>query len=460
MLARTLRADDPIHQGDDIAMSLDKVALHVPSILLPREGIDLSRWSVVACDQFTSQASYWKQVDELVGDAPSTLRLIYPEAYLNTTDHDGQIGTIGKAMGRYLAEGVFAPPKEGFVLIERKTSRGIIRRGLLVCLDLEHYDFREGSTCLVRATEGTVVERLPVRVKIRAGAAVELPHIMVLIDDPEMTVIEPLFGKRLEKLYDFDLMMGGGHVRGYLVNDAGAIREIGRSLTRLADPARFSDRYGVRNATDVLLYAVGDGNHSLASAKLYWEQIKEQAPDKGAVMGHPARYALVELVNVHDRGLDFEPIHRVLFNVESKDLFAAMDAFFEPKDSEVHVVPEGEPMPDISGKAHTIEYVTGSSRGRIIVSNPRWNLDVGTLQAFLDAYCRDRSEVEIDYIHGDAAVRELASRPNAMGFLLPVLSKHDLFKTIILEGVLPRKAFSMGHAEEKRYYVECRKIRP
>jgi uncharacterized protein (DUF1015 family) len=441
-------------------MSLETIALHVPGVLLPREGTDLTRWSVVACDQFTSQGKYWKQVDELVGLFPSTLRLIYPEAYLNSTNNDEQIDKISKAMERYLTEGILEPQKEGFVLIERTTDRGIIRRGLLVCLDLDHYDFKEGSTCLIRATEGTVVERLPVRVKIRAKATIELPHIMVLIDDPEMTVIEPLFGKRLTKLYDFDLMMNGGHIRGYHVGDEGAVRDITRSLMRLADPARFNDRYGLRNSADVLLYAVGDGNHSLASAKLFWKQLKDEAGDKAAIMNHPARFALVELVNVHDKGLEFEPIHRVLFNVKSDDVFAAMTAFFTPKDSEVSIITDDEQGLTEQNNAHTIEFITQSSHGHILISNPRWNLEVGSLQAFLDAYCKDHLEAEIDYIHGDKVVKDLAMRPSAMGFLLPVFSKHDLFKTIIIEGVLPRKAFSMGHAEEKRYYVECRKIRP
>jgi len=441
-------------------MSLDTVALNVPKILLPKSGTDLTRWSVVACDQFTSQADYWKKVDELVGSSPSTLRMIYPEAYLNTTDNDEEIGKIGRAMESYLSQDTLVELKEGFVLIERTTSRGTIRRGLLVCLDLEHYDFKAGSTCLIRATEGTVVERLPVRVKIRAGASLELPHIMVLIDDPELTVIEPLFGKRLSKLYDFDLMMNGGHIRGYHVTDAGMLKEIARGLTKLADPARFSDRYGLRGSADVLLYAVGDGNHSLASAKLYWERLKEASKDKAAIMGHPARYALVELVNVHDKGLEFEPIHRVLFNVDADGLFAAMTDFFMHKDSEVSVVTEYDPELMSRKNVHTIQFVTGEKQGRIVISNPRWNLEVGSLQAFLDAYCSDHKEVEIDYIHGDDVVRDLGSKPGAMGFLLPVLSKHDLFKTIILEGVLPRKAFSMGHAEEKRYYVECRRIRP
>ena len=441
-------------------MSLQKVALHVPRILLPRQGTDLTRWSVVACDQFTSQGEYWKQVDELVGLFPSTLRLIYPEAYLNSTDNDEQIDKISTVMERYLREGILEPQKEGFILIERTTARGIIRHGLLVCLDLEHYDFKEGSTSLIRASEGTVVERLPVRVKIRASATIELPHIMVLIDDPEMTVIEPLFSKRPTKLYDFDLMMNGGHIRGYQVGDAGAIRGITRSLMRLADPARFSDRYGLRDSADVLLYAVGDGNHSLASAKLFWEQLKDRSGDKVAIMNHPARFALVELVNLHDKGLEFEPIHRVLFHVESDDVFAAMTDFFTPKDSEVSIITDDDPEPVQQKNAHTIEFITQSSHGHILISNPRWNLEVGSLQAFLDAYCKDHQQAEIDYIHGDKVLKDLARRPSAMGFLLPVLSKHDLFKTIILEGVLPRKAFSMGHAEEKRYYVECRKIRP
>ena len=307
-------------------MSHENVALHIPRILLPRAGSDLTRWSVVACDQFTSQPEYWEQVDDLVGSSPSTLRLIYPEAHLNNSDENGRLDAIRSSMDHYLEQGILEPLKEGFVLIERVTARGTLRRGLLVCLDLEHYDFREGSTCLIRATEGTVVERLPVRVKIRSRASMELPHIMVLIDDPEMTVIEPLFGQRLTKLYDFELMMNGGHVRGYHVDHPKTIDAIGKSLARLADPARFSDRYGVRD-TDVLLYAVGDGNHSLASAKLFWEQIKAQAADRTAVMSHPARYALVELVNVHDKGLEFEPIHRVLFNVKPGEVFSAMEDF-------------------------------------------------------------------------------------------------------------------------------------
>ena len=439
--------------------NIPSIGIQIADILLPNESIDLNKWAVIACDQFTSQPEYWEQVEDLVGATPSTLRLIYPEAHLNNSDENGRLDAIRASMDDYLAQGILEPIKEGFVLLERVTARGTLRRGLLVCLDLEHYDFHEGSTCLIRATEGTVIERLPVRVKIRSRASIELPHIMVLIDDPEMTVIEPLFGQRLSKLYDFKLMMNGGRIRGYHVDHPKTIDAIGKSLARLADPARFSDRYGVRNA-EVLLYAVGDGNHSLASAKLFWEQIKDQATDKSAVMSHPARYALVELVNVHDRGLEFEPIHRVLFNVSQEKVFSAMEAFFSPKDSEVIILPEGEPLPFEEKQVQVIDYMTAEARGRIVIRNPRWNLEVGCLQAFLDAFCRENSQAQIDYIHGNDVLRDLSSRPSAMGFHLPVLSKHDLFKTIILEGVLPRKAFSMGHADEKRYYVECRKIVP
>jgi hypothetical protein len=237
------------------------------------------------------------------------------------------------------------------------------------------------------------------------------------------------------------------------------IDSVAKGLARLAEPARFNDRYGVRNA-DVLLYAVGDGNHSLASAKLFWEELKALSADKTAVMSHPARFALVELVNVHDRGLEFEPIHRVLFNATPGKVFAAMDDFFSPKDSQVSIIPEGDPLPLEEKHAQAIEFLSPAGNGHILIRNPRWNLEVGSLQAFLDAYCRENRDVEMDYIHGDDVLRGLSSRPSAMGFLLPVLSKHDLFKTIILEGVLPRKAFSMGHADEKRYYVECRKIVP
>ncbi|MEN6446275.1 MAG: DUF1015 domain-containing protein [Syntrophaceae bacterium] len=445
-------------------MSLETIALHVPRILLPRPGTDLEKWAVVACDQFTSQPGYWNRVEEFTGSSPSTFRLIFPEAYLEDPAYRDLTSKIWQDMERYLEEGILAPAREGFILVERTTSRGKKRNGLMVCLDLERYDFRKGSTSLIRATEGTVVERLPVRVGIRSGAAIESPHIMVLIDDPARTVIEPMFGRRLTKLYDFDLMMGGGHVRGYLVDDKNAIMSIASSLYDLADPRSFCEQYQVRSR-DVLTYAVGDGNHSLASAKLFWEQLKSQAEDKAAIMRHPARYALVELVNVHDRGLEFEPIHRVLFNVSMDELMKAMASFFEAQgmhfsNTACEDASTWTTSPQKKAGSHTVAFVAGEQRGYVTIGNPRWNVEVGSVQAFLDAFCQEHPEVKIDYIHGDEVVLELAAKPRTVGLLLPVFPKNDLFKTIILEGVLPRKAFSMGHADEKRYYLECRKIRP
>ena len=445
-------------------MNLETVALHVPQILLPRQGVDLRKWAVVACDQYTSQGEYWKQVELLIDASPSTLNLIIPEAYLQDPEHEKRVEKIWQAMDRYLKEGILVPMHEGFVLVERTTAHGKTRRGLVACLDLEHYDFRDGSTCLIRATEGTLIERLPIRVNIRSRAAIESPHIMVLIDDPKMTVIEPLFVRKLTGLYDFDLMMGGGHIKGSLVDDKDALLSIGRSLQELADPENFSERYGVKTR-DVLLYAMGDGNHSLAAAKVFWEQLRNNAKDKTAIMKHPARYALVELVNVHDRGLDFEPIHRVLFNVSLQALPTAMASYFEGQGMHFSATvckdaSAWRASPDRLPNTHTIAFITREQRGYFTIHNPRFNSEVGCIQSFLDDFCMNHPEVKIDYIHGENAVNELASKPQTVGLLLPVFSKHDLFKTIIIEGVLPRKAFSMGHADEKRYYLECRKIRP
>jgi len=438
-------------------MNLEDIALEIPRILLPRQGTDLTKWAVVACDQYTSQPEYWKQVEGLVGSSPSTFRLILPEAYLEDPAYADANGKIWKTMEKYLSDDTFAPPRKGFVLVERITSRGATRKGLIVCLDLERYDFREGSTSLIRATEGTVMERLPPRVAIRKGAGVESPHIMVLIDDPEKTVIEPLFRKDPAKLYDFELMMEGGHIRGYLIDGEGNIRTIASCLAALADRDAFNSRYGVKDR-EVLLYAMGDGNHSLAAAKVFWEQVKNEAKDRNAIMGHPARYALVELVNVHDDGLEFEPIHRVVFNTTVEKLLEAMKTFFG-KDGMSFAVSEGA-APDRAPGTQVIPFVAQGRKGSITIRNSKWNVEVGSLQSFLDAYCKDHPETKIDYIHGDDVVAELSSKKDTAGFLLPAFSKHELFKTIILEGVLPRKAFSMGHAEEKRFYLECRKIRP
>jgi hypothetical protein len=331
----------------------------------------------------------------------------------------------------------------------------------VAALDLECYDYRPGSRSLVRATEGTVVDRLPPRVKIRENAPLETPHIMVLIDDPEKTVIEPLFAGNPKKVYDFDLMEDSGHIRGYHVREKRALDAVARALERLANPAAFGDKYGIQNR-DVLLYAMGDGNHSLATAKEIWEDIKASAPDRAKVMDHPARYALVELVNLHDKGLVFEPIHRVVFNTGADDLLRGMEGFFSAQGCTFSVqelpVERFEPYPTKEPGTHAFSFTSSRKCGTVTISSPPSTIEAGSLQAFLDTYSAAHPKVTVDYIHGDDTLGSLASRPQAVGFYLPAISKHELFRTIILDGVLPRKTFSMGHAHEKRFYLECRKI--
>lgn len=442
-------------------MRFEPIGLLVPEILLPKPGTDLTKWAVAACDQYTSQPEYWERVREFVGQSPSTFHIILPEAYLEETDPEKASGKINAAMDDYL-KNVLVAEKPGFILTERTTARGSSRKGLMAALDLERYDFREGSKSLIRATEGTVIERLPARIKIRQHAPLESPHIMVLIDDPERTVIEPLLKKGFRKVYDFDLMENSGHIKGYLVDDEKAANEVAAALAALAEPEAFRKRYGVKDP-DVLLFAMGDGNHSLATAKEIWEGIKKRAGDSQAVMDHPARYALVELVNLHDESLTFESIDRVAFNCDLNDMLECMEAYYSAQGSTFSVDGRGsrdevEAVPSRLPDAHRISFVTKDSAGTITVGRPRHTLEVGTLQTFLDGYMKDRKDVRIDYIHGEEIVKSLASQGNTVGFFLPAISKLDFFRTIIVDGVLPRKTFSMGHADEKRFYLECRNI--
>jgi len=435
----------------------EKIGLIVPKILLPNSNVDMTKWAVIACDQYTSEPQYWEKVKEFVRDNPSTLNLIYPEAFLEAPDKEERIKKINEAMHDYLIRNLFTE-FEGFILVDRKTPHTPSRKGLIVALDLEKYDFNKGSQTLIRATEGTIIERLPPRIKIRENAELELPHIMVLIDDPEKTVIEPLFKEKLQVLYDFDLMFNSGHIKGYAVKEERLIKQVAKNLERLADPEIFNQKYGVSNK-NVLLYAVGDGNHSLATAKSVWENLKA----KGARMDHPARYALVELINVHDEGLEFKPIHRILFKIDKEKILKQMEEFYKEQGSEFSygLIKNKEDFEKAlkqieDTKDHKIAFVTGKTKGIITIKKPKLNLAVGTLQAFLDKFIQ---KSQIDYIHGEETVIKMGSKEDNMGFILPAMSKHDLFKTVILDGVLPRKTFSMGEADEKRFYLEARKIR-
>jgi hypothetical protein len=432
-----------------------EIGVQVSDILLPIAQVDPQKWAVIACDQFTSQPEYWQKVQETVGSSPTTLDLILPEVFLGTSEESRRIQTTQQSMQRYLEEKILSP-REGFIFVEREVD-GKTRRGLMMALDLEHYDFNKGSQSLIRATEGTIIERLPPRIRIREGAILEIPHILVLIDDPARTVIEPLIGARssLTSLYDFDLMLGSGHLRGYLVDNPAQEQRIIDALTRLADPQRFRQAYQVGPEKGVLLFAMGDGNHSLATAKSIWEKIKSSVgPD------HPARYALVEVENVHDEGLVFEPIHRVLFGKKS-DWKRSMEEFFQGKvrfQTTASLETMISTVKNQDGSEQVIGVISEQGAELVYFQDPPTNLAVGTLQTFLDDWMQTGGASHIDYVHGDDVVCALGQQSGNLGFYVPTLEKSSLFKTVILDGSLPRKTFSMGEAHEKRFYMECRRI--
>lgn len=390
-------------------------------IMLPKDA-DLTKWSVVACDQYTSQPEYWEKVQELVGDSPSTLNLVYPEAFLS--QGDGRIQKINDTMREYCDKGLFTTYKNCLVYVERTLSGGRIRKGIVGTVDLEAYDFHKGVKCPIRATEGTVLERIPPRVKIRENAPIELPHVMLLVDDKEKTLIEKTV--KGEKLYDCELMADGGHLAGWVVaNDD----EFMATLDKFTE-----------NAPDGLVFAVGDGNHSLATAKTCWDNLKPTlTPEEQE--NHPARFCLVEIENIHDDVLEFEPIHRVVFGVEDEELFV------------------GELMEelDCSGEkagGQEIVVVKGDVSRKLYIHNTSSPLAVGTLQKYLDTL-----SYEVDYIHGEDVVESLSAKQGAVGFLLPKPEKSSLFETVIKDGALPRKTFSMGEANEKRFYMEAKQIK-
>jgi hypothetical protein len=430
------------------------IGVQIPQVHLPGKGIDLTKWAVIACDQFTSEPEYWEQVEKLVGDAPSTLQLTFPEVYLETPGEEARIRNIQKAMQGYLKDGILQP-HDGLIYVERRTN-GRVRKGVMLCLDLEHYDYNKGSRSLIRATEGTIVDRLPPRIKVRENAVLELPHILVLIDDPNRTVIEPLSRIKtdFEKLYDFDLMLDSGHLSGYAVNREAEGKVID-ALRELASPDVFSTRYHVTKDEPALLFAMGDGNHSLATARAIWEKMKPQVG-----LDHPARFALVEMENVHDDGLEFEAIHRVLFGLK-EDVLAEMktrfgvDFHYETAAGEEDMVQRVDSAAD---EQQLIGFIKGGEFGVIEIKNPPVHLAVGTLQAFLDAFMQEEGAEKIDYVHGTDVVIRLGSEPGNAGFYLAGMHKSELFRTVILDGALPRKTFSMGEAREKRFYMEARKI--
>ena len=401
------------------------------SFLLPNDSVNGRKWSVIACDQYTSQKEYWDKVEEITKDVPSTYHLIYPEIYLGETSN--RIERIHLAMDRYLKENILKEKvKDGFVLVERKTISGN-RIGVLGIVDLEAYDFTVGNTKPIRATEGTIRQRIPPRLKIRRNAPLELSHVMVLIDDPENTLIEELYKEKdhYSVLYDFDLMMDGGHDKGYAITGTKA-QEIEEKI------------FAMQKERELFL-AVGDGNHSLATAKACWEEIKKDLSLEQQ-KEHPARYAMVEMVNLHSPALIFEPIHRLLFQVELWDLY---ESFKDYCDEEGILLAPGKEI---------VFYQNGEEKSVSLIKKDN-RLPVDILQTVIDRYLSSPQEGKIDYIHGEEAMMALLKEPSNGGIFLDRIEKSSLFPAIVAGGVLPRKTFSMGEADEKRFYLEARKVK-
>ena len=406
---------------------MTKNAFLPADILLPYD-VDMTKWSVIACDQFSSERDYWERVKTSVGAAPSTLKLIVPEAYLGEVDTVQSAAGIASAMGEYIQAGLFKTYDTSYIYLERTLSDGRVRRGLMGRLDLELYDYTPGATTPVRASEKTIISRLPARIDIRRRAPLELPHIMALIDDSDCHVIEPLGSRTncLEKVYDFMLMEGGGSIRGWRVtgNDT---KEIEEGLRCLCDKS-------------TIQIIIGDGNHSLAAAKAYWDEIKGSFSDEER-QTHPARFALVELNNVYDPAISFEAIHRVVFNVNAEALINELK----------------KTLPVTNAGGYELRFVTSKGQGSLPVNAPNIGRLIELLQAFLDDYVK-RTGSDIDYIHGEDSVLSLTKQTGSVGFLLPAMDKSEFFRTVTTGGVFPKKSFSIGHARDKRYYLESREI--
>lgn len=418
-----------------------KIPFKAGNILIPKN-IDMHKWSVVACDQYTSEINYWNEVENIVGDSPSTLRITLPEIYLEEPNVEDRIKKINETMEDYLNEDLFNEYKDSMIYLKRTQADGKVREGLMGIVDLEDYSYEKGSQTLIRATEKTVIERIPPRVKVRENASLELPHIMILIDDDKKDIIESLSNKVTEEdvVYDFDLMQNGGHIKGYKLNNE-TINEVITKLESLADQDAFNKKYNVSDK-GVLLFAMGDGNHSLATAKACYEKLKETLSED-EYLNHPARYALVELVNLHSPALEFEAIHRVIFDTNVNDLVENLYKYYDINED---------------GNGQKFELITKDFDKVLYITNPKSNIAVGSLQIFLDEYLKGHAG-KIDYIHGEDVTKDFASKEGNVGIIFDAMGKDELFKTVILDGALPRKTFSMGHAHDKRFYLEARKIK-
>lgn len=402
--------------------------------------VEGEKWASIACDQFTSEPEYWNNAYKLAQDCPSTLNLMLPEAFLDESDKRTE--EIYVNMKKYLSDVLYCH-KDSMIYVERTQSDGRVRHGIVGCVDLEDYDYAKGSHTLIRATEGTVIERIPPRVAVRRGADLELPHIMMLIDDPHKTVVEVIKEQKdnYEVAYDFDLMLGGGHITGYYIDSKG-IEELNKALGRLTEKDALNEKYGLSD--NVLLFAIGDGNHSLAGAKALYEEVKQDIGEEKAKT-HPARYAMCEVVNLYDEALEFEPIYRVCFGIDPVSFVNDLKKWSESQTG--------------SFGSCSLVCVYGDNEEHITLKGMTSQLPVGNVQKFLDEYIINHPEIKVDYIHGEDAVKALSENPNTVGIMFTGMKKDELFKTVLNDGALPKKTFSMGHAKDKRYYLECRKIR-
>ena len=411
------------------------------NILLPKN-IEMTKGSVVACDQYTSEMDYWNEVEKIVGASPSTLRITLPEIFLEDSDVNERINKINDTMKEYLDEDLFYELKDSMIYLERTQADGRVREGLMGMVDLEDYSYEKGSQTLIRATEKTVIERIPPRLKVRENALLELPHIMILIDDEKKKIIEDLKNEVTDSdvVYDFDLMENGGHIKGYKLNND-SMTKVEEGLEALCDKEYFEKKYNVKDK-GILLFAMGDGNHSLATAKANYENVKKtMTPDE--YLNHPSRYALVELVNLHSEALEFEPIHRVIFDTDVNKLIEELYKYYDINEE---------------GNGQYFELVTKDIDKKLYISNPKSNIAVGSIQMFLDEYLKD-NKGKLDYIHGDETTKNMGIEENNVAILFEAMPKEELFRTVILDGALPRKTFSMGHSYDKRYYLEARKIK-
>lgn len=426
-------------------MDAQNVGVGIPEILLPSLNVNMKKWSVIACDQFTSQPDYWASVEKLVGSAPSILHMILPEVYLNYEGLSDNIANIKTTMNDYIHKGVLEQLPRGIMLTERVMG-GTVRKGLVMTVDLEAYDYRAQSRPLVRATEKTLLERIPPRVTIRQEAPIETSHVMILMDDAQDRVIGPLYEKKgeLEKMYDFDLMMGGGRLRGYFIENEELLS--GTISAMAALPAR-----------DGMRFCVGDGNHSLAAAKTVWDLAKENMAEEER-QNHPLRYAMCEFVNIHDEGIQFMPIHRVLFKVTPSACVHYIADRLNKRGASAKILFGRWRGGYEAQKGTEIPFLYREGAGRIIVENKKHPLLLEDVQNILDDYIKDNPASSIDYIHGQDAFEEMARAYDNLGLYFPAIPKDKFFSTLIECGVLPKKSFSMGEAEQKRYYVECRMI--